>query len=59
MVLKIVGKEFIYPGSTRLLFSKIGLIKEHNDYFNFNDSTFGPLPILGPFIRWLYSKFIS
>ena len=59
MGLKIMGKEFIYPGTTRLIFSKNGLIKEHRDYFDFCGPTFGPLPILGPFIRWLYSKFIS
>ena len=29
MGLKIMGKEFIYPGTTRLLFSENGLIKEH------------------------------
>ena len=59
MGLKIMGKEFIYPGTTRLIFSKNGLIKEHRDYFDFCGPTFEPLPILGPFIRWLYSKFIS
>ena len=59
MGLKIMGKEFIYPGTTRLLFSKNGLIKEHRDYFDFCGPTFGPVPILGPFIRWLYSRFIS
>ncbi len=30
MGLKIMGKEFIYPGTTRLLFGKNGLIKEHS-----------------------------
>ena len=59
MGLKIMGKEFIYPGTTRLIFSKNGLINEHRDYFDFCGPTFGPIPILGPFIRWLYSKFIS
>ena len=59
MGLKIMGKEFIYPGTTRLIFSKNGLIKEHRDYFDFCGPTFGPVPILGSFIRWLYSKFIS
>ena len=59
MGLKIMGKEFIYPGTTRLLFSKNGLIQEHRDYFDFCGPTFGPVPILGPFIRWLYSRFIS
>ena len=59
MGLKIMGKEFIYPGTTRLLFGENGLIKEHRDYFDFCGTTFGPIPILGPFIRWLYSKFVS
>ena len=59
MGLKIMGKEFIYPGTTRLIFAKNGLIKEHRDYFDFCGPTFGPVPILGPFIRWLYAKFIS
>ena len=59
MGLKIMGKEFIYPGTTRLLFDKNGLIKEHRDYFDFCGPTFGPVPILGPFIRWIYSKFVS
>ena len=59
MGLKIMGKEFIYPGTTRLIFSDNGLIKEHRDYFDFCGPTFGPIPILGPFIRWLYSKFVS
>ena len=59
MGLKIMGKEFIYPGTTRLLFAKNGLIQEHRDYFDFCGPTFGPIPILGSFIRWLYSKFVS
>ena len=50
---------FIYPGTTRLIFGENGLIKEHRDYFDFCGPTFGPVPILGPFIRWLYSKFVS
>ena len=59
MGLKIMGKEFIYPGTTRLIFSENGLIKEHRDYFDFCGPTFGPVPVLGPFIRWLYKKFVS
>ncbi len=59
MGLKIMGKEFIYPGTTRLKFGDSGKIKEHRDYFDFCGPTFGPVPILGPFIRWLYSKFVS
>ena len=53
MGLKIMGKEFIYPGTTRLIFSKNGLIKEHRDYFDFCGPTFGPVPILGSFISCL------
>ena len=37
MGLKIMGKEFIYPGTTRLLFAENGLIKEHRDYLIFAD----------------------
>ena len=59
MGLKIMGKEFIYPGITRLVFGENGLIEEHRDYFDFCGPTFGPIPILGPFIRWLYGRFIS
>ena len=59
MGLKIMGKEFIYPGITRLIFADNGLIREHRDYFDFCGPTFGPVPILGPFIRWLYSIFVS
>ena len=59
MGLKIMGKEFIYPGTTRLIFSDEGLITEHRDYFDFCGPTFGPVPILGSFIRWLYGRFVS
>ena len=59
MGLKIMGKEFIYPGTTRLIFSDNGLIKEHRDFFDFCGPTFGPVPILGPFIKWLYARFVS
>ena len=59
MGLKIMGKEFIYPGTTRLLFAENGLIKEHRDYFDFCGPTFGPVPILGHLIRWLYGRFVS
>ena len=59
MGLKIMGKEFIYPGTTRLIFGENGLIQEHRDYFDFCGPTFGPVPILGGFIRWLYRKFVS
>ena len=59
MGLKIMGKEFIYPGTTRLIFSENGLIREHRDYFDFCGPTFGPVPLLGSFFRWLYSRFVS
>tara|TARA_X000001036_G_C20257216_1_gene634654 strand:+ start:29 stop:460 length:432 start_codon:yes stop_codon:yes gene_type:complete len=59
MGLKIMGKEFIYPGTTRLIFSENGKIQEHRDYFDFCGPTFGPVPVLGTFIRWLYARFIS
>ena len=59
MGLKIMGKEFIYPGTTRLIFAENGLIKEHRDYFDFCGPTFGPVPVFGSFIRWLYARFVS
>jgi len=59
MGLKILNKEFIYPGITRLIFSESGKIKEHRDYFDFCGPTFGPIPILGSFIRWVYKKFAN
>ena len=59
MGLKIMGKEFIYPGTTRLIFSDNGLINEHRDYFDFCGPTFGPVPFLGSFIRWMYTRFVS
>ena len=59
MGLKIMGKEFIYSGTTRLIFSENGLIKEHRDYFDFFGPTFSPIPILGSFVRWIYSRFVS
>tara|TARA_B100000212_G_scaffold278392_1_gene218040 strand:- start:118 stop:549 length:432 start_codon:yes stop_codon:yes gene_type:complete len=57
--LKIMKKEFIYPGTTKLVFAENGKIKEHRDYFDFCGPTFGPVPILGSFIRWLYSLFVN
>ena len=57
--LKIMKKEFIYPGTTKLVFGKTGKIKEHRDYFDFCGPTFGPVPILGTFIRGLYSLFVN
>ena len=57
--LKIMNKEFIYPGTTKLVFGENGKIKEHRDYFDFCGPTFDPVPILGSFIRWLYSLFVN
>ena len=57
--LKIMKKEFIYPGTTKLVFGETGKIKEHRDYFDFCGPTFGPVPILGPFIRYLYRLFVN
>ena len=59
MGLKILNKEFIYPGTTRLTFGESGKIKEHRDYFDFCGPTFSPIPVLGTFIKWLYSRFVS
>tara|TARA_B100000674_G_scaffold168256_1_gene135533 strand:- start:82 stop:513 length:432 start_codon:yes stop_codon:yes gene_type:complete len=59
LCLKILNKEFIYPGTTRLIFGESGKIKEHRDYFDFCGPTFSPVPILGNFIRWLYKSFVS
>ena len=57
--LKILSKEFIYPGTTKLTFGEDGKIKEHRDYFDFCGPTFEPIPILGKFIKWLYRVFVS
>ena len=59
MGLKIKGVEFIYPGTTRLVFGENGLIVKHRDYFDFVGPTFGPVPILGPIVRWIYKRFVS
>tara|TARA_B100000700_G_C15054584_1_gene862147 strand:+ start:1013 stop:1438 length:426 start_codon:yes stop_codon:yes gene_type:complete len=59
MGLKIKGLEFIYDGTTKLLFNEEGKVKEHRDYFDFCSGTFGRVPILGVFLRWLYSRFVD
>ena len=59
MGLKIKGIEFIYPGATRLLLNDEGKIVDHRDYFDFVGPTFGPVPVLGGFVRWLYKRFVS
>jgi hypothetical protein len=59
MGLKIKGIEFIYPGCTRLLFNDEGKIIDHRDYFDFVGPTFAPVPLIGGFVRWLYSRFVA
>lgn len=59
MGLKIKGIEFIYPGTSRLLFNSEGLIVDHRDYFDFVGPTFGPVPLVGGFVRWLYGRFVG
>ena len=59
MGLKIMGKEFIYPGTTRIIFGENGKITNHRDYFDFCGPTFGPVPILGSITRWIYNRFIT
>ena len=59
MGLKIKGIEFLYHGTTRLIFDEEGKVKEHRDYFDFCSGTFSNIPILGSFFKWLYSKFVD
>ena len=59
MGLKIKGLEFLYEGTSRLIFDDEGKVKEHRDYFDFCSGTFGKLPIIGNFLRWLYSRFVD
>jgi hypothetical protein len=59
MVLKIKGIEFVYPGATRLTFNSQGKIVKHRDYFDFVGPTFGPVPVIGGWVRWLYKRFVS
>ncbi len=59
MGLKIRGIEFLYPGTTRLRFGADGRIVEHRDYFDFVGPTFAPVPLVGPFTRWLYRRFVA
>ena len=59
MGLKIQGIEFIYPGATRLQFDAAGKIVKHRDYFDFVGPTFGPVPVLGGCVRWLYRRFVA
>ena len=59
MGLKIKGIEFIYDGTTRLIFDDEGKVKEHRDYFDFCSGTFGKVPVIGAFFRCLYSRFVD
>ena len=59
MKLKIKGLEFLYDGATRLIFDEEGKVKEHRDYFDFFSCTFGNLPVISSFVRWLYSLFVD
>ena len=59
MGLKIKGLEFVYPGTSRLQFNSEGRIVDHRDYFDFVGPTFGPVPLLGGFVRWLYRRFVD
>ena len=59
MGLKIKGIEFIYPGVSRLKMNSVGKVISHRDYFDFIGHTFGPVPVLGGFVRWLYRKFVD
>ena len=59
MGLKIKGLEFLYDGTTRLLFDEEGKVKEHGDYFEFCYGTFENVLIIGNFFRWLYARFVD
>ena len=59
MGLKIKGIGLIYDGTTRLIFDDEGKVKEHRDYFDFCSGTFGKVPVIGAFFRWLYSRFVD
>ena len=59
MGLKIKGVEFTYLGTTRLILGEDGRIIKHRDYFDFVGPTFGPVPILGSIVRWIYKQFVS
>ena len=59
MGLRIKGLEFLYDGTTRLIFDEEGKVKEHRDYFDFCSGTFGNIPVIGGFFRWLYKRFVD
>ena len=50
---------FFYEGTTRLILDEEGKVKEHSDYFDLFSSTFGDLPIIGAFLRWLFLRFVD
>ena len=59
MGLKIKGIEFIYPCVSRLEINSDVKVISHRDYFDFIGPTFGPVPVLGGFVRWLYRRFVN
>ena len=59
MGLKIKGIEFISAGTSRLIMNDQGMVIDHRDYFDFIAPTFGPVPVIGGFVRWLYKKFVD
>ena len=59
MRLKIKGLDFLYDGTTRLIFDEKGKVLEHRDYFDFCSCKFGNIPFRGGLFRWLYSRFIE
>ena len=59
MGLKIKGLEFLYYGTTRLIFDKEVKLIEYRDYFDFCSGKFGNVPVIGFFLWWLYSKLLD
>jgi len=49
--LKTKGIEFIYDGTTRLIFDAEGKVNEHRDSFDFCSGTFSNVPLIGGFFR--------
>ena len=42
-----------------MTFRIVEKIIEHRKYFDFIGPTFGPMPILGNVVRWLYKRFVG
>ena len=42
-----------------MLLDEAGKIIDHRDYFDFVGPTFAPVPVIGPFVRWMYRRFVS